>query len=322
MYFIIIGTMRRLCALICFFIVISCNSVSFCQGFSAGFFSGVNISDIHGNSYFGKWKFKPGPVQGIFIDFNPGKILGFSTGMNYSTNYYEHKSYIENIYPAVEFTFSSSSFIPIYYSPVEVMDFSFITIPAQLKFTIPSKPALTLSPGIFWSFVQDYNVNNNFRYEPSKSDFGFIYSAGLSYPVSRDLDILLRVRYLIGRKDFYESVNYRHGSFDLNLGVSFSGFFEKTGESPDIKVETDTADGRLNLVYFAGTALSWNSHGREGGNYSSSLGPSAGFRINIPISKKTEFRTGISFEQTGYTLNDSSDVFYGYNIVDEAKYLV
>lgn len=312
--------MRRFCALLGFFIVINCNSVSYSQGLSAGFFSGINISDIHGNSYSGKWKFKPGPVQGVFIDFNPGRYFGFSTGMNYSTNYYEHKAYSEYYYP-LEFTFSSSSFAPIYYTQDEVMDFSFITIPAQLKFIIPSKLALTISPGIFWSIVQDYNVTRHFMYEPAKGDFGFIYSAGLSYPITRDFDILLRVRYMIGRKDFYESVNYRHGSFDLNLGVSFSGIFEKTGETTELKVDTDTVKSRLTLVYFAGTNLSWNSYDK-GGNYSYSAGPSAGFRIDIPIGTKTEFRTGLSFEQTGYTFNDSSDVFYGYNIVDDAQYLV
>jgi hypothetical protein len=201
------------------------------------------------------------------------------------------------------------------------MDFSFITIPAQLKFIIPSKPALTISPGIFWSIVQDYNVTRNFMYEPAKGDFGFIYSAGLSYPITRDFDILLRVRYMIGRKDFYESVNYRHGSFDLNLGVSFSGIFEKTGETTELKVDTDTVKSRLTLVYFAGTNLSWNSYDK-GGNYSYSAGPSAGFRLDIPVGRNTEFRTGLSFERTGYALRDSSDIFYGYNIEDGAEYMV
>ncbi len=313
--------MKQYYALICFFIVISCNSVSYSQGLSAGFFSGMNISDIHGNSYSGKWKFKPGPVQGVFLDYNPGRIIGFSTGMNYSTIYYEHKFYTygESIY----YGLSSSSFFPgPYYSPNEVMDFSFITIPAQLKFTIPSKPSLNLSAGVFWSFVQDHNMNSYYHNnEVEKKDFGFIYSAGLSYPFSNDFDVLLRVRYLSGRKNFLEFPDYRHGSIDFNLGVSFNGFLNGSDRN-NKKEENDSSLSKLRLVYFGGTDLSWNSPGNSEGNYSVSLGPSAGFRLDIPVGSKTEFRTGLSFERTGYSLRDSSDVFYGYNINDGAEYLV
>ncbi len=314
--------MKQLYALICFFIVISCNSVSYSQGLSAGFFSGINISDIHGNSYSGKWKFKPGPVQGVFVDFNPSRIFGFSTGMNYSTIYYEHKFYTygELIY----YGLSSSSFYPgTHYYPNEVMDFSFITIPAQLKLTIPSKPSLNLSTGVFWSFLQDQNLNSNYYYyEAQKRDFGFIYSAGLSYPFSKDFDILLRVRYLAGRKNFFENRNYRHGSIDFNLGVTFNGFLGGADDDSGLPVRTDSSQSKLHLIYFGGTDLSWNSPGNSPGNYSVSLGPSAGFRLDIPVGRKTEFRTGLSFEQTGYSLRDSSDIFYGYNIEDGAEYLV
>lgn len=311
--------MKRLCALICVFVAITSNSATYAQELAAGFFSGINISDIHGNNYSGKWKFKPGPVQGIFFDYNPGRIIGFSTGMNYSTNYYEHKfyNYQETVYPAF-----SSSFLPGPYIASESMDFSFITLPAQIKLTIPSKPALILSAGVFGSFLQDHNVNSFFYYgEVNKRDMGFIYSAGVSYPFSDDFDILLRARYLTGRKDLIEGYNYRHGSIDFNLGVSFNGFLEGLDKS-GISVRTDTSESKLRLVYFGGTDLSWNSSGSNSGNYSVSLGPSVGFRLDIPLGKKTEFRTGLSFERTGYSMSDSSDVFYGYNIEDDAEYLV
>jgi hypothetical protein len=203
------------------------------------------------------------------------------------------------------------------------MDFSFITLPAQLKLTIPSKPSLNLSGGVFWSFVQDQNLNSNYYYsEFKKRDFGFIYSAGLSYPFSKDFDILLRVRYLTGRKDFFENRNYRHGSIDFNLGVSFTGFLDGLDDASGVSVTTDSSDSKLHLIYFGGTNLSWNSPGNSPGNYSVSFGPSAGFMLDIPVGKKTEFRTGLSFERTGFTLSDSSDVFYGYNIKDDAEYLL
>jgi len=319
----------RLSKLVCLALLIIWNSEGFSQKFSAGIFSGLNISDIHGNSYNGKWIFKPGPVQGIFFDYNPVRYIGFSTGINYSTNYYEHKEYVEPVYPNIEFTTSSSiylpdswpSFFPSYYQD-EVMDFSLVTIPVQLKLTIPSKPALTLSPGVFWSIRTDYNVARPFMYEPAKGDFGFIYSAGLTYPITGDLDLLLRVRYLIGRKDFYESVSYRHGSFDFNLGVTFNGILPQKEKFIASGLENDTSYSRINLLYFAGANFSWNSQKDKGGSYSACPGFAGGFRIDIPIGKKTVFRTGVSFEQTGYALNDSSDVFYGYNIKDDAEYFV
>jgi opacity protein-like surface antigen len=203
------------------------------------------------------------------------------------------------------------------------MDFSFITIPAQLKLTIPSKPSLNLSAGVFWSFLQDQNLNSNYYYyEPQKRDFGFIYSAGLSYPFSKDFDVLLRVRYLAGRKDFLENKNYRHGSIDFNLGITFNGFLGGADDDSELPVRTDSSQNKLNLIYFGGTDLSWNSPGNSPWNYSVSLGPSAGFRLDIPVGRKTEFRTGLSFERTGYSLRDSSDVFYTYIVEDDAEYLV
>ncbi len=82
--------MRKIESLVIFIILINCFTPVSSQKLTTGYYGGVNISDIHGNSTSGKWKFKPGPVQGLYLDYSFNRIFGFRTGINYSTLYYEH----------------------------------------------------------------------------------------------------------------------------------------------------------------------------------------------------------------------------------------
>lgn len=315
--------MKKLYALICFFLIISLHSVSYSQKLSAGFVTGINFSDIHGNSYSGKWKYKPGPLQGITLNYNFYKFFSLQTGLNFSTFYYEHKGYSSPQWLYVLPYSWSSSFVlvPDYYSSVEKMDFSFLTVPAQLRIAIPSKPQLSLSAGIFYSFLLDHYLSHYYNSEVAKNDFGYLYSAGLSYPLNDDIDISFNVRYMTGRKEFPESGTYRHGSYDFVFGMAYNGFLRnKTGNISGL--QRDTINEKIYLVYKGGINVSWNSGGYFSEKYSLNYGPSLGFALNFRLSPKSFFQTGFSFERTGYSLKDSSDSFHRYVVNGEPNYYV
>jgi opacity protein-like surface antigen len=302
--------MKQYNALALFILVISYNSVSYPQEISTGFFSGINISDIHGNNSGGKWKFKPGPVQGVSIDYSYNRVIGIQTGIDFSTLYYEYltyynKSSIYDDYPI------SSYYLPppVYYNEKEMMNFSFLTIPFQFKISIPSKPQLNISAGIFYSFLQDYNLKYYNSTEPTKNDFGYIYSTGLSYPVTENLKTFINARYLTGRKEFIENQNYRHGSMDFTFGLAYNGFLKNQWNNQ--KPDTDIIHDKIYLTYKGGINFSWNLC-KFHNKYSLNTGPSIGFSLNFRWGPKSSFQTGLSFERTGYSLRDSSDSYYRY----------
>jgi opacity protein-like surface antigen len=294
------------------FLLINCWITGYSQKFSAGIFTGMNISDIHGNEPYGKWKFKPGPSEGIFFTYSFTKLFGIKTGLNYSVLNYEHTNYSMpyiDYYPAsVNPTYLPMPFLP--YSFNEIMDFSFLTVPLQACISIPSRPKINLSAGMFYSFLTGQS-DNDYLPVPASNDFGFIYSAGISYPFSSVWAGSLNAGYMTGRREFGESGNYRHGSMDFTIGIAYNGFFKKRVENRTEPV-SDSISGKVNIIYRGGVNLSWNSGEYFNDKYSSTTGPSLGFAINIRLAPKVSFQTGLSYERTGYSLKDSSSSFYRY----------
>lgn len=300
--------MKRTCLIIS--ALLSMCAITNAQHLTTGFFSGINLSDIHTNSFTGKWKFKPGPVQGVFADYGLTRSLGLRIGLNYSTLYYEHKN-AQQYNPVFYDYLPSSSFrydimYPYY---AEEMDLSYLTVPLQLRLTIPSRPDLILSAGAYLSHL----ANQNPRYfAESKTDCGYVFSAGFDYPLTDDLSGLFNVRYIAGKKDMNSS--YKNGSFDFTIGIAFKGH-----DSQNIP-KSDTAVSRFSMMYFAGVNSSRNNEGNSAmGNLT---GVSSGLRIDIALNELISFRTGLSFEQKGYSFNDSSDYPFAHIVRKYAIYKV
>jgi hypothetical protein len=268
------------------------------QGLSVGAYSGVNISDIHGNDPYGKWRFMNGPIQGIFADYNLKRWLGLSTGVRYLSIYYEHRNYNSGYYymlgsSSYRDPFLSSSIWP---PPYHVKyDFSMLNIPVQAKLTIPSTPDLYIAAGTYWSFT----TSKPEYMEGGKKDFGYIFNAGISAPLGEVFKANLSTGYSTGRKQF---MSYRHGYYEVTLGIAYTGFLI---DNHRFRAGSDTT-GRISIVYYGGVNVAWNGKGK----YAEKQGVKAGFMIDIPIGQTAAFRTGLSFEQSGYSLNDSTDHFF------------
>ncbi|MCF8222318.1 MAG: PorT family protein [Bacteroidales bacterium] len=310
--------MKRLYLLFIGFLLAASVNTAYSQKLSVGFHSGVNISDIHNAYPVGKWKFKPGPTQRISLDYSLTPTIGISGGISYSTLYYEHRNYystdiIFNPYPF----YSSTAW---YYPSGEMMNFSFLSLPLQLKFTIPSRPELSLAFGSFYSIALDHSYYNYYQDTKAQNDLGFIYSAGLAWPLGERMKAHFNLGYISGRKAVVEGLELMHGGADLSVGLTYNlvpGEDKRNGVMP-----ADTISGKMFLSYRTGGGISWNSGSIASGKYQPAAGFSVGIDIGFKLSPHMNFRTGLSFDRPGFALKDSSDVYYRYLVDDNADYSV
>jgi len=302
--------MRPFRIFICIVLVLVIAINSYSQNLSIAISNGISISDIHGNSGSGKWKFKPGSSAKFTLGYNLNRVIGIQTGLNFMSVYYEHLPYINRTVLPEEFDIMP---LPFIYpnSHNRKMDFSYLSVPAQLKISIPSTPRLHISAGVFYSFLVDYSLNYYSSQEPVKNDLGLLFSTGFTYPLSGNINVLLDFGYMTGKKRFLDNNTFRNGSMDVTFGLSYDGFL-KGNPGKSHKESRDSLESRVALTYKAGINLLWNSCSLNPEKYETMRGASLGFLVDYNTNGWLSLQTGISFEKNGYALKDSSNYFYRY----------
>ena len=295
------------------FLLVLCNSVGYSQTITTGIYSGVNFSDIHGQDFGGKWKSKPGPVQGFYLNWSLNKSLGIQTGINFSTIYYEH---ITTSNPGVYIPIDFYNIGPIYYAGgVEKMDFSFLRVPLLFTVHIPSAIQFNMRAGLLFSFLKDHSLSNDYYYSTlgiaKKTDFGYMFSSGISYPLSNKIKASFNVSYFIGRKHLLESSNLRQGSSEYVLGIDYE-FLKKNKKTINPGFAIDSTSRKVTVTYWGGVNISWNGLDSDRAKYSTTAGPSLGFSVNFQVESGLSFISGVSFERKGYSMKDSSASFLKY----------
>jgi hypothetical protein len=309
--------MKLLNAFIISCFIISIGTVSYCQKFTTGIYSGINFSDIHGQDINGKWNAKPGPVQGLYLGYSFNRSFGLQTGINYFSIYYDRKTTAS---PIIFDKYLNYSLTQPYYFVNEKMDFTFLRIPLLFTVTIPSALQFDMRAGLFFSFLQNYSLNSNLYYyppseeKPEKTDFGYIFSSGISYPVSDHFKASFNAGYMTGRKRFLNDLEYRHGSSEFTFGFAYTGFHNNKNAGIALNSGSDSTKSKIEVIFRGGMNYSWNSGFRFRNEYSPGSGPSFGFYLNFPMKYKTSFQTGLLFERKGYSLKDSSALFYRYSL--------
>jgi opacity protein-like surface antigen len=297
----------------CLFLLVLCNSIGYSQTITTGVYSGVNFSDIHGQEFGGKWKSKPGPVQGLNLGWSLNKSLGIQTGINFSTVYYEH---ITTSNPGVYIPIDFYNIGPIYYSGgVEKMDFTFLRVPLLFTVQVPSIIQFNMKAGLIFSFLKDHSLGNGYYYSTpgiaKKTDFGYMFSSGIAYPLSNKIKATFNVSYLTGRKHLLESSNLRHGSSEYLLGIDYE-FLKKNKKDINPRFATDSTSRKVTVTYWGGVNISWNGLDSDRAKYSTTAGPSLGFSVNFQVESGLSFISGVSFERKGYSMKDSSASFLKY----------
>jgi hypothetical protein len=312
-------SVKNISVFICIFLAIICHSTGYSQKITAGIYSGVNFSDIHGQEIGGKWSYKSGPVQGLYLGYSFNRTLGIQTGINFSTIYYDHKMSpnVSNQIYTVYYSPSVSSYYP-YIAPVYqesgTMDFRFLRIPLLFTVSVPSEVQFRMRAGFFFSFLNDYSYSNYYTVseqdKPEKHDFGYIFSSGIAYPFNDNLKATFDIGYLTGRKKFIENIGYRHGSSEFTLGFAYTGFVKHKNVDIASKSESDSSSAKVTVTFRGGMNYSWNEGSATKENYYGYIGPALGISLDFPFGKGCYFKTGFSFERKGYSIKDSSSSFY------------
>jgi hypothetical protein len=92
------------------------------------------------------------------------------------------------------------------------------------------------------------------------------------------------------------------------------GFYHGRENETNINPKSvgDSSSKEITITFRGGLNVSWNGINKDRGKYSSSFGPSLGFAVNFPLGKRFSFISGVSFERKGYSMKDSSVMFYMY----------
>jgi hypothetical protein len=303
---------------------------SFAQRVSFGEYTGINFSNLHGNLTSNKWVSKPGPSAGFFVEYNLTRSFSVQTEIGFLTHYYEAKSYRTSNNPITLYTSNLSSYAPLWSSERLIVphneqnkwDFSFLRFPLILKYKTPTRLQLGLGTGVFYSMLMNDDLTKEDRNNAEKDgqtvyppthDWGYSFSADLSYPLTDQLRLFLSGRLSTGRKVFIEEYRAKNGATEVLFGIKFT---PKLGQKlkPEIikPTETDSSPSRCYIIPKAGVTMAWNSGKTKMGNYSGIFGPNAGFTFGYRLDKTVSLQTGIQFQQKGYALSDSSFLNHRY----------
>jgi opacity protein-like surface antigen len=319
----------KLTLFFCFLLAII-SPVSLAQRFSFGEYTGVNFSNLHGNLLSNKWLPKVGPNTGLFVEYSLNKSFSLQSEVDYITHYYEMKSYYKQytgpIYndDLIHNYILNSIDYPYYQYKY---DFSFLRFPLLIKYKTPTRLQLGLGVGMFYSVLlnddltkaeRDAAKNEDRRIYPPKHDWGYIFSADLSYPITREIRFFVTGRITSGQKVFIESVKGENGSSELGFGLKYTPKSRKDKINDYIKTSPDSSFTRCFIRPVAGLLVGWNSSSRKAGNYSAKTGSSIGAAFEYKLDKTVSLQSGVLFERKGYALSDSS--LYYHRIATDDRY--
>lgn len=290
-----------------------CSSELFAQ-ISIGLLSGTNYSDLHGinqdNSNF-RWKTKSGPVSGLYFSYDLNKYWGFTSEFDYATLYYERvsESVLYNDFDNIGFPYTDKL----------NFEYNFYRLPVYFKFSVPTRLKFETSIGAYISYLESYDkAPLVIESDPPAIDWGYFYSVGISYNISNHFSMFLNGRYITGRKKYEMISDSRLASYEIIMGISYSGLFEQKSK-PKQEHIADTVENKRFIRYKAGFNYSWIKTNQHFNNYSAVKSLSFGVSLKFMLNKNTAFITELLYERKGYNYNDSSSLNFRYYNVGSYK---
>ncbi len=307
------------------------STISFAQRLSFGEYNGVNFSNLHGNLTTNKWLPKTGPTAGLFVEYNLNKSFSLQTEVGYVSNYYEMKTYSSQpsypiYYDDVIHSYSSSTI----WSPVygqNKYDYSFLRFPLLMKYKTPTRLQLAIGGGLYYSILlndditkteRDAAKKDDRRIYPPTHDWGYLFSAELSYPITKGVRLFITSRLTTGQKVFIESLKGKNGSSELGFGIKYTPE-SRYGSIKDYNANTqDSSKTRCSVRPVAGVIFGRNASSNKLGNYSTNAGSTTGLAFDYRLGNSVSLQTGILFERKGYALSDSS--LYYHRFASDSRY--
>jgi len=311
----------------------SFTATSFAQKLSFGEYTGTNFSNLHGNLTTNKWVSKSGPSAGFFVEYNLGRLFSVQSEIGFISQYYEMKSYNQQNYYPVAYPMDymlygySNSWYPVY-EPSK-WDFSFLRVPLLIKYKTPTRLQLAIGGGLYYSILLNDDLTNaerdaakkeDRRIYPPTHDWGYLFAADLSYPITKEVRFFVTGKLATGQKVFIENYKAKNGASELLFGLKYTPLRKSTKVPISFKSSVrDSSFSRCYVIPVAGATRSWNSSGTKPDNYSGKFGSNVGMIFGYRLDKSVSLQTGVIFDRKGYTLDDTS--LYYHRIATDTRYV-
>jgi len=302
---------------------------SFAQKLSFGEYSGINFSNLHGNLTSNKWMPKPGPTAGFLVEYKLNKSFTLQSEIGFLTNYYEMKTYeyqnpdiiyYNDYYKPASSTLTITDPYPQKYD----WNFSFLRVPLLIKYQTPTRLQFGVGGGLFYSFLLNDDLTKKEREAAKKEDrniypptydWGYLLSADLSYPVTKDLKVFIAGRISTGQKVFIENYKAKNGASEFFFGLKLTPQWNKSITQEIFSAVYDSLPSKIYIKPRAGITYSWNATGGKLGNYKGNVGSNAGTIIGYRLDRTVSIQSGVQLVRKGYALADSSiyNFRYGYS---------
>ena len=308
-------------------VIVTFPEISFSQKLSFGEYTGINFSNLHGNLTSNKWEAKAGPSAGFFAEYKLTRLFSIQAELGFLNQYYEYKNYkllplVPDAIPLdVYYSSLTSNDIWAPFPEINKWDFSFLRLPLLIRYSTPTRLQLGLGAGVFYSVLMNDDLSKeerntakkeNRNIYPPTHEWGYLFSADLSYPVASGLRVFLSGRLSTGQKVFIENYEAKNGANEILFGLKYTP--RKSNEMPvSFKgSESDSTFVRCYIKPGGGVAMTWNSDRKRFGNYSDIFGLNAGILFGYRLDKTVSIQTGFQFQQKGYAFRDSSYLSFRY----------
>jgi len=296
-----------------FFFLFSFLTPALAQNFMFGIENGVNYSNIHQSQGTDQIDGLPGPVNGIFVKFEPLKWMVLQSGINHTTSYFNQKNYYyySDYYMRgyASYTIpdlSSSMFAPPSYN-FKNQNFSFLRIPLLLKLKTGGRLSAEFGGGVYYAIVtndefrgkdseiytEEY-MNNNF---PPLNDWGSIVAGSLNFQINNHWSVFAAGQVTNAKSYFLKSNMGKIGSSEFTFGVGYSPFgYEYFTQ------QIDSVPSKVVLSPHAGVLISMAHTSDNNENYKNKPGFSGGVSVKWMLDYTISFNSGVWFERKGYGL--------------------
>jgi hypothetical protein len=304
------------------------------QKVTIGLNSGINFSNPRGEFTGGRWKSLTGPSEGVFIRYDLLRCISLQTELNYSTLYFKHLNYKSNgnnYYYPIDLAYNDRISMPIYYyNADESWELNTLHIPVSIRYATPTRLKFEFSAGMYWSFTLGHNytgpIYNNYYgqnsglysylpyYEsdvPDK-DFGYCITTGFSYPFNEKFSVSMEGEYYAGKKTFFKSMNGRVGAYELRLGISYRGLFQRNKRSENNIHYTDTVKIPIAIRLKTGISISSINGDNHNHGYSARASFTSGISLVLSLDKHFALVTELLEERKGYKMKGMSNSFYRF----------
>ncbi|WP_430973587.1 porin family protein [Sunxiuqinia rutila] len=305
------------------------------QKLRVGVYSGTSFSNLNGNLQHDKWLAKPGSTAGLMLNYRLNERVALQTEVGFVSYYYKQlrryeATYPDDIFPVPTESYNANYGIigpPIYVPGNQLWDYQFLRVPLMLKYKTSTRLELELGAGMFYSFLinDEFTGKDRDLLPPTQDeqmdhyDWGYLFSAGISYPLTSQLSLFMDGRYAVGLNEFLSGYEGKNEGSELNFGIRYALKSEKTTLGNGVAGAAEYHVSRWRAVPRLGYNLNSIRNKSDNHSYESHQGFSAGLSLSYQLGNGLSMMSDVLFDRRGYCVEGESPYAYRLAYADHSN---